>query len=87
VTWNEIARPQIHGYDLNCVSFINNRLHRFASGAEEKVIRVFDAPRAFVETFTNITQIKMNDSVREYLQSFIFHQKHFYFNPSLIQDR
>jgi elongator complex protein 2 len=62
VTWNEIARPQIHGHDLNCLSFINNRLHRFVSGAEEKVIRVFDAPRTFVDNLKNITNWKTEDN-------------------------
>ena len=49
VTWHEIARPQIHGYDLKCLAMINR--FQFVSGADEKVLRVFSAPRNFVENF------------------------------------
>ena len=35
VRWCEIARPQIHGYDMQCVSVLSPVL--FISGAEEKV--------------------------------------------------
>lgn len=54
--WHEIARPQVHGYDMSCLVLQPNLKHRLVSGAEEKVIRVFDAPRAFVESLSNITQ-------------------------------
>eukprot|EP00124_Ichthyophonus_hoferi_P005461 Ihof_evm3s798 gene=Ihof_evmTU3s798 len=47
--WNEIARPQIHGYDMQCGVFVS-RL-QYASGAEEKVIRVFDGPKTFIQTW------------------------------------
>ncbi|ORX33777.1 elongator protein [Kockovaella imperatae] len=47
-TWAEIARPQIHGYDMTDVSFISPL--RFISTADEKVARVFDAPGGFVES-------------------------------------
>ncbi|KAM6219987.1 elongator complex protein 2 isoform 4-T4 [Rhynchocyon petersi] len=53
VTWHEIARPQIHGYDLKCIAMINR--FQFVSGADEKVLRVFSAPRNFVENFCAIT--------------------------------
>ncbi|KAL1924698.1 uncharacterized protein VTP21DRAFT_4352 [Calcarisporiella thermophila] len=52
-TWHEIARPQVHGYDLQCLTFINS--WRYVSGADEKVMRVFDAPRTFVENLANLT--------------------------------
>lgn len=42
-TWHEISRAQIHGYDLNCVDSVTN--DRFISGADEKLLRVFDKPR------------------------------------------
>ncbi|XP_063978697.1 elongator complex protein 2 [Diachasmimorpha longicaudata] len=43
--WHEIARPQIHGYDINCLSILSP--HLFASGADEKVVRIFEAPLYF----------------------------------------
>ncbi|KAL8746819.1 MAG: hypothetical protein Q9190_001224 [Brigantiaea leucoxantha] len=43
-SWHEFGRPQIHGYDLKCIDSIGNR--QFVSGAEEKLLRVFDEPRA-----------------------------------------
>uniref|UniRef100_A0AAA9S2X4 Elongator complex protein 2 n=2 Tax=Bos TaxID=9903 RepID=A0AAA9S2X4_BOVIN len=58
VTWHEIARPQIHGYDLKCLAMISR--FQFVSGADEKVLRVFSAPRNFVENFCAITGQSMN---------------------------
>lgn len=49
--WHEIARPQVHGHDINCVSIIRGiGNHRFVSGADEKVSRVFEAPLSFLKT-------------------------------------
>ena len=45
ITWHEIARPQIHGYDLSSIAVLGP--FRYASGAEEKIIRVFEAPNNF----------------------------------------
>ena len=58
MTWHEIARPQIHGYDLKCLAMINR--FQFVSGADEKVLRVFSAPRNFVENFCAITGHSLN---------------------------
>lgn len=33
--WCEIARPQVHGYDMQCLSMLSR--YRLASGADEKV--------------------------------------------------
>jgi elongator complex protein 2 len=30
-TWHEIARPQIHGYDLSCIAFIPSALHKYSA--------------------------------------------------------
>ena len=43
-SWHELARPQIHGYDLNCIDSIGR--NQFVSGADEKLLRVFNEPRA-----------------------------------------
>ncbi|PWN52592.1 WD40 repeat-like protein [Violaceomyces palustris] len=47
-SWHELARPQSHGYDISSVSWLD-RLS-FASAADEKVVRVFAAPKGFVES-------------------------------------
>jgi hypothetical protein len=44
--WRELARPQVHGYDLVGVQFLDAL--KFVSIADEKVARVFEAPKAFV---------------------------------------
>ncbi|PIA63732.1 hypothetical protein AQUCO_00201226v1 [Aquilegia coerulea] len=52
-TWHEIARPQVHGHDFNCVAIIQGKgNHRFVSGADEKVARVFEAPLSFLKTLS-----------------------------------
>lgn len=43
-SWHELARPQIHGYDLNCIDSIG--LSQFVSGADEKALRIFGEPKA-----------------------------------------
>ena len=45
--WHEFARPQIHGYDLNCIDSIGRS--QFVSGADEKALRVFDEPKRTAE--------------------------------------
>ncbi|KAI0650069.1 WD40 repeat-like protein [Trametes meyenii] len=50
--WHEIARPQVHGYDLIGAAFLDPL--RFVSIADEKVTRVFEAPREFVEVVNNL---------------------------------
>ena len=52
-SWQEFARPQIHGYDLSCVDSISNT--QFISGADEKLLRVFDQPRATAELLQRLS--------------------------------
>lgn len=49
-TWHEMSRPQIHGYDLNCIDSLGDS--HFVSGADEKLMRVFSEPKA-VATLLN----------------------------------
>ncbi|KAG9511126.1 Elongator complex protein 2 [Fragariocoptes setiger] len=55
--WCEVARPQVHGYEINCVSLINSL--RFISGSDEKNLRVFDSTKFFVKSFYNVTGIDL----------------------------
>lgn len=55
-SWHEVARPQVHGHDINCVTIIQGKgNHRFVSGADEKVARVFEAPLSFLKTLNHGT--------------------------------
>lgn len=42
-SWHEFSRAQIHGYDLNCIDTLGPA--QFVSGADEKLLRVFNEPR------------------------------------------
>ncbi|KAI3400831.1 hypothetical protein diail_1520 [Diaporthe ilicicola] len=53
--WYEMARPQIHGYDLNCVDTLDESL--FVSGADEKLMRVFKKPRAVAKMLRAVAGI------------------------------
>lgn len=59
-TWHEMARPQIHGYDLNCVDVLSAT--RFVSGADEKLMRVFSMPRAVARMLQTVTGQPMVDN-------------------------
>eukprot|EP00475_Leptophrys_vorax_P044063 TRINITY_DN8690_c0_g1_i1.p1 TRINITY_DN8690_c0_g1~~TRINITY_DN8690_c0_g1_i1.p1 ORF type:complete len:796 (+),score=183.89 TRINITY_DN8690_c0_g1_i1:44-2389(+) len=61
-TWNEIARPQVHGYDMFCLTPLPSTPFRFLSGAEEKVIRVFDAPISFLKLLRHLTGLAIDPS-------------------------
>lgn len=57
-TWHEFARPQIHGYDLNCIASVT--LRRFVSGADEKLLRVFDEPKNVASLLDRLCSIKQD---------------------------
>ncbi|KAG1693459.1 hypothetical protein DVH05_023543 [Phytophthora capsici] len=45
--WYEVSRAQVHGYDINCGCFVlggHSTNDQFVSGADEKILRVFEAP-------------------------------------------
>lgn len=50
--WHELARPQVHGYDIVGVAWLGP--WTFASVADEKVARIFEASRGFVETIKKL---------------------------------
>eukprot|EP01100_Stratorugosa_tubuloviscum_P013666 TRINITY_DN699_c2_g1_i2.p1 TRINITY_DN699_c2_g1~~TRINITY_DN699_c2_g1_i2.p1 ORF type:complete len:503 (-),score=198.51 TRINITY_DN699_c2_g1_i2:132-1640(-) len=56
VTWHEIARPQIHGYDMVCATFIPSKAHCFISGADEKIFRVFMGSKSFMQNLNKIAK-------------------------------
>nr|XP_050044009.1 elongator complex protein 2-like [Dermacentor andersoni] len=51
-SWKEIARPQVHGHDLACITS-TGRL-QFVTGAEEKVLRAFEGTRNFIDNFKRL---------------------------------
>lgn len=60
-TWHEMSRPQIHGYDLNCIDSISAT--QFVSGADEKLMRVFSEPRAVAAMLHKLGGIGRADAV------------------------
>lgn len=63
-SWHEFSRPQIHGYDINCIASVGS--NRFISGAEEKLLRVFDEPKAIadiLETHCGVISEHSKDSL------------------------
>jgi elongator complex protein 2 len=52
-SWHEMSRPQIHGYDLNCISTLGAT--SFVSGADEKLMRVFTEPKGVANMLSQLT--------------------------------
>ena len=59
MAWNELARPQVHGYDMSCIAALDD--FRFVSGAEEKVIRGFTATGNFIRNLCDICNVNIED--------------------------
>ena len=57
--WHELSRPQIHGYDLNCIDTLGTS--QFVSGADEKLLRVFAEPRAVAQVLRTLCRIEGHD--------------------------
>ncbi|KAK0664466.1 putative Elongator complex protein 2 [Cercophora samala] len=60
-SWHEMSRPQIHGYDLNCIATLGPT-PSFVSGADEKLMRVFTEPRAVAKMLSCLTNSKVDIS-------------------------
>jgi elongator complex protein 2 len=58
-SWHEFSRPQIHGYDLNCIDTLGPL--QFVTGAEEKLLRVFNEPKQIAELLERLTGLKQSD--------------------------
>ena len=59
-TWHEIARPQIHGHDIYAMTIIDTQHGlKFASGAEETIVRLFEASSNFVDSAQKLTGCKL----------------------------
>jgi elongator complex protein 2 len=57
--WHEIARPQVHGHDLFCITMLPG--HRIASGADEKIIRTFEATKMFLNNLSKLSKINREE--------------------------
>ncbi|KAJ3076285.1 Elongator subunit elp2 [Podochytrium sp. JEL0797] len=60
-TYHELARPQIHGYDLHCLAMLSP--YSFISGADEKVLRVFSASQTFLTSLHHISNVSEPETV------------------------
>lgn len=61
--WHEISRPQIHGYPLMRIAFYGK--HSYICAADEKIIRVFNAPKTFdasLHLITGSTAVESDES-------------------------
>ena len=73
-TWNEINRPQVHGYPINslaCVNLGKNNLCKFISASEEKVLRMFNAPFNLIKFLKELAKKEINfknDNTNEYYE-------------------
>ncbi|KAI3402748.2 ELP2 [Candida oxycetoniae] len=63
VTWHELARPQIHGYDMICCDNISST--KFVSGGDEKILRVFELTKFISESLKGISGIVINSDNSE----------------------
>ena len=72
--WNEINRPQIHGYPINsisCINLGNNNICKIISASEEKVLRMFTPPFNIIKFMKGLSGIEINfknDNTNEYYE-------------------
>ncbi|KAJ6145170.1 Elongator complex protein 2 [Penicillium chermesinum] len=62
-SWHEFSRPQIHGYDLNCIDTLGSS--QFVSGADEKLLRVFNEPKQIAALLEQLSGFKQQSAGSE----------------------
>ena len=73
-TWNEINRPQIHGYPINSIVCINlgiNTMCKIISASEEKVLRMFNPPFNIIKFLKELSKKEINfknDNTNEFYE-------------------
>ncbi|KAL6267146.1 hypothetical protein P5V15_000225 [Pogonomyrmex californicus] len=65
--WHEIARPQIHGYDMTCLTMLTPQT--YVSGADEKVVRIFTATITFRNQLKSLANVDDFESIQAYSAS------------------
>ena len=61
--WREISRPQIHGYDLHSIAAApSSSSYLLYSAADEKIIRVFDAPSSVIDGLKTLCGVDRTQS-------------------------
>ncbi|VDO03357.1 unnamed protein product [Rodentolepis nana] len=60
--WRELARPQLHGYEMNSV--VSMDFIHYISAGDEKVGRVFSATESFVEQFLSEATIQAHPGLQ-----------------------
>jgi elongator complex protein 2 len=65
--WVELARPQVHGYNLTAIACLSTATHPhlIATSGEEKEIRVFDAPKTTCNMLQAVCGVVSNDNSQE----------------------
>jgi elongator complex protein 2 len=74
--WIEIARPQVHGYNLSAITSLSTseHPHMVVSGADEKELRIFDATMAFTRLLQLVAAgdgTQHNDTVERVERAYI----------------
>lgn len=60
--WRELARPQVHGYEMNAIVSLD--VVRYVSAGDEKLGRVFSATSGFVKSLLSDATIVAHPSLQ-----------------------
>lgn len=69
--WHELARPQVHGHEINCISSI--QFNQFVTGAEEKTIRNYEATKFFLNSFKTLTSLSLPTDLQDMIEEYPKH--------------